>query len=224
MTRFFLNTNPFTSGITPELLDPDKNLPGGIQWPAGPRDINYPSHRAAVRGSERLFAPGSRFPGSEKRFPTPTGKINIAPAGILKEKGFQNCTRKAIPGSSPGRNRFQLLIGEVVDFLPSSGFWALPQKPEKLLFIQIHPKRARELGIQSGDRVAVENGWGKIEAPAWVTDRVDEESLFCPLGADPYDPIFPYESPCGLMDFVPEGENCGRRYLETTEVKVRKIS
>ncbi|MCX5908477.1 MAG: molybdopterin-dependent oxidoreductase, partial [Deltaproteobacteria bacterium] len=55
MSRFFLDRCPFTSGITPDLLDPDKNLPGGIQWPAAPGEIDYPSHRAAVRGDERLF-------------------------------------------------------------------------------------------------------------------------------------------------------------------------
>ncbi len=224
MSRFFLEGSPLTAGITPELLDPGKNTPGGIQWPGSQREIDFPTHRAAVRGGERLFAPGTRFPGSEKRFPTLTGKINLSPAQITEEKGFQNFIRTSPPLKFHGGNKFQLLTGEVVDFMPAAGFWALPQKPEKLLYVQIHPKRAKELGVQNGDKVAVENNWGKIEAPAWVTDLVDEESIFCPLGAEPYDPIFPYESPCGLMDFVPEGENCGRRYLETTEVRVRKIS
>ncbi|MBW2148906.1 MAG: molybdopterin-dependent oxidoreductase, partial [Deltaproteobacteria bacterium] len=35
MTRHFLSANPLTSGITPELLDPEINTPGGIQWPVG---------------------------------------------------------------------------------------------------------------------------------------------------------------------------------------------
>ncbi len=224
MSRFFLDRCPFTLGITPDLLDPDKNLPGGIQWPAAPGEIDYPSHRAAVRGNERLFALGSRSLGSDQRFPTPTGKMNLSPAEILKEKGFQNFTRNLIPSGPQGGHHFHLLAGEVMDFLPSAGFWTLPAKPGKLLFVQIHPKRAKELGIQNGEMVAVENGHGKIEAPAWITDLTDEESIFCPLGGDLYDPIFPFESPCNLMDFVREDENCGRRYLEATEVKVRKIS
>ena len=117
-----------------------------------------------------------------------------------------------------------LVVGELVDYLPSAGFWALPQKPGKPLFIQIHPKRARELGIDNGEMIVVENDIGRIEAPAWVTDHVDEETIFFPLGADPYDPTNPFECGCGLMDFVAENENCGRRYLEAALVKVRKDS
>jgi anaerobic selenocysteine-containing dehydrogenase len=232
MTRHFLSANPLTSGITPELLDPETNPPGGIQWPIdSDGEADFPSHRAAVRGREDLFRPETRFPGSEKRFPTPSGRVRISPREIAEEKGFQMFgwfqglagagSRKR--GSLKG-NRFMLVVGELVDYLPSAGFWALPQKPRKPLFIQIHPKRARELGIDNGEIIVVENDIGRIEAPAWVTDHVDEETIFYPLGADPYDPTNPFECGCGLMDFVAENENCGRRYLEAALVKVRKDS
>ncbi len=232
MTRCFLASNPLTLGIAPELLDPETNLPGGIQWPTDSDGKDgFPSHRAAVRGSEGLFRPGTHFPGSGKRFPTLSGRVRISPREIAKGKGFQSFARFHDPpgigfrkASSLRGNRFILVVGELVDYLPSAGFWALPQKSEKLLFVQIHPKRARELSIQNGERIVVENDRGKIEAPAWVTDQVDEETIFYPLGADPYDPTYPFECACGLMDFVAENENCGPRYPEATLVKVRKSS
>jgi len=232
LTEFFLTANPLTAGITPELLDPKTNPPGGIQWPAASKaETDFPSHRAAVRGCEGLFRPGSRFPGSEKRFPTPSGKVNISPKEIAEEKGFERFARHSDLPGIPSRernsltgNRFILITGELVDYIPSAGFWALPQKPGKSLFVQIHPKKAKALGIQNGEMVVIENERGKIKAPVWVTDQVDEETIFCPLGADPYDPSYPYESACSLMDFVLENENGGRRCLEATLVKVQKSS
>ena len=231
MAEFFFTANPLTAGITPELLDPETNPPGGIQWPVTSKaGTEFPSHRAAVRGCEGLFRPGSLFPGSDQRFPTPSGKVNISPGEIAAEKGFEGFARYSdLPGISAHArnsltgNRFLLVTGENVDYVPCAGFWALPQKPEKSLFVQIHPRRAKALGIRNGEMVVVENDRGRIKAPAWVTDQVDEETIFCPLDADPYDPSYPYESACGLMDFVPENEDCGRRYVEATLVKVKKV-
>jgi anaerobic selenocysteine-containing dehydrogenase len=154
----------------------------------------------------------------------------MSPSEIEKEKGFQSFTKYpelrigSTKGSSMKGNRFILVVGELVDYLPSAGFWPLPKRPEIPLFLQIHPKRARELGIENGGIMIVENELGRIKAPAWVTDQVDEETILCPLGADPYDPIYPFETPYGLIDFMPENENCGRRYLGAALVKVRRSS
>ena len=115
-----------------------------------------------------------------------------------------------------------LITGEIVDSLPAAGFWAIPQQFQIPLFAQIHPKKARELGVQSGDRILLENGRGKMEAPAWVTDQVEENMVFCPSGADPFDPKFPIASPRSLFDFVPENDGCGRKIKGSTIVKVRK--
>ncbi|MBI5968211.1 MAG: molybdopterin-dependent oxidoreductase [Deltaproteobacteria bacterium] len=231
ITRYFLALNPLTSGITPELLDPETNPPGGIQWPvADGGEVDFPSQRAAVRGEVRLFRPGSFFPGSRKRFPTPSGKVKISPREITAEKGFQAFARyQDLPGIGSRTeglvkgDRFILITGELVDYLPASGFLALPQKPEKCLFIQIHPRRAKELNIHQGEMIVVENERGKIKGPAWITERVDEETLFCPMGVKAFDPLNRFESPSGLMDFVPEDDHCGRRYLEAARVKVRKV-
>lgn len=224
MARFFLQKSPLLIGITPELLDPEKNLPGGIQWPAIADEIDFPNHRAAVRGSEGLFRPGSQFPGTNKRFPTPTGKIDLSPVKISAEPGLQNIAKIPSPGNGLKANQLTLITGEIVDYLPSAGFRAIPQKFQIPLLAQIHPKKARELEVQNGDRILLENGRGKIEAPVWVTDQVEEGMVFCPLGADPYNPNFPSASPGGLFEFVPENDGHGRRMLESTVVKVRKDS
>jgi anaerobic selenocysteine-containing dehydrogenase len=117
-----------------------------------------------------------------------------------------------------------LITGETVDCLPSAGFGAVPQKLQIPLFAQIHPKKARELGVQNGDRILLENKRGKMEAPAWVTDQVEEGMVFCPSAADPFDPNFPVANPRGLFEFVPEDDGCGRRAMGSTLVKVRKAS
>jgi anaerobic selenocysteine-containing dehydrogenase len=224
MTRYFLQRSPLLAGITPELLDPERNLPGGIQWPAFADEIDFANHRAAVRGCEGLFQPGSQILGTDKRFPTPTGKIDLSPVKISAEPGFQNLAGIPALGKGLKANQLILITGEIVDFLPSAGFWAIPQKFQIPLFAQIHPKKARELGVQSGDRILLENGRGKMEAPVWVTDQVGENIVFCPSGADPYDPNFPIASPRGLFEFVPENDGHGRKMPGSTIVKARKAS
>lgn len=224
MTRYFLQSSPLLAGVTPELLDPEKSLPGGIQWPASADEVDFPNPRAAVRGREGLFRPGSQIPGTDRRFPTLTGKIDLSPKKISPEPGFQNLFRTPALGNGLKANQLILLTGEIVDFLPSAGFWAIPQKFQIPLFVQIHPKKARELGVQNGDRILLENRRGKLEAPAWVTDQVEENIVFCPSGADPYDPNFPIASPRGLFEFVPENDGCGCKMLGSTIVTVRKAS
>jgi anaerobic selenocysteine-containing dehydrogenase len=224
MTRFFLQQSPLLAGITPELLDPEKNLPGGIQWPASAENIDFPDHRAAVRGGQGLFRPGTFFPGTDKRFPTPSGKINLSPAEISKEPGFHHFGAPPHGGRNSKGKMLILVTGEIVDYMPAAGFWALPQPLQIPLFAQIHPQKARELGIQSGDRIILENERGKIEAPAWVTDQVDANTVFCPSGVDPYDPNFPAVSPHALFELIPASEGRGRRRAESTFVRVRRIS
>ena len=224
MTRYFLQKSPLLAGITPELLDPEKNLPGGIQWPASADEIDFPSYRAAVRGGERLFRPGSQILGTDKRFPTPTGKIDLSPVKISDEFGFENLAKIPTLGNALKANQLILITGEIVDSLPSAGFWAIPQQFQIPLFAQIHPKKARELGVQNGDRILLENGRGKMEAPVWITDQVEENVVFCPAGADPYDPNFPIASPRSLFEFVPENDGCGRKMLGSTIVKARRVS
>ena len=224
MTRYFLQRSPLLAGITPELLDPEKSPAGGIQWPASADEIDFPNHRAAVRGREGLFQPGSQIPGTGKRFPTPTGKIDLSPAKISAQPGFHNLIKIPPSGNGFKTNQLILLTGEIVDSLPAAGFWAIPQQFQISLFAQMHPKKARELGVQNGDRILLENKRGKMEAPVWVTDQVEENIVFCPSGADPFDPKFPSATPRGLFEFVPEDDGCGRKIMGSTLVKVRKAS
>jgi anaerobic selenocysteine-containing dehydrogenase len=224
MTRYFLQSSPLLAGITPELLDPEKNPAGGIQWPAPNDEIEFPSQKAAVRGREGLFRPGSQIPGTERRFPTPTGKIDLSPAKISAEPGFENFAKIPILENGLKARQMILITGETVDSLPAAGFWAAPQHLQIPLFAQIHPKKARALGVQTGDRILLENARGKLEAPVWITDQVEENMVFCPIGTDSYDPNFPILSSRGLFEFLPENDGRGRRMPESTLVKVRKSS
>ena len=224
MSRYFLARSPLLTGITPELLDPEKNPAGGIQWPASVEEVDFPSHRAAIRGREGLFRPGSAIPGTDKRFPTATGKVDISPKSIAAGSGFQNLVISPSSGNGILPNQLILITGEIIDSLPGAGLWPISQEFKIPLFARIHPKKARQLGVQNGDRIILQNKRGKIEAPAWITDQVEENMVFCPSGADPNMSDFPIGSPRGLFEFIPDNEEGGRRMMGSTVVTVRKIT
>jgi formate dehydrogenase major subunit/formate dehydrogenase alpha subunit len=59
----------------------------------------------------------------------------------------------------------------------SAGLNALSSGP----FVEVHPKDAKRLKIQDGDRVKVSSRRGTIELAARVADRVDQGVLFIPF-------------------------------------------
>ena len=59
------------------------------------------------------------------------------------------------------------------------------------LYCQMHPERARALGIDDGDRVRIESAAGSIEARAWITPGIRPSSVFVPIGWDERQPHHP---------------------------------
>lgn len=228
MTDFFLGQGKLTAGITSELLDPEKNPPGGIMWPClDIKETGY-EERAPVRGKGILFKPHELFPGSDRRFPTPSGKIEIA-SDRLKEHGLDYLPVYHTPVESPTdtpdlAQRFPLILstGTFVDYIPELGYWlSWGDETEKArLFIQVHPRIARLLGIKNGDTVIVENDRGSVEGPCWVSKAVNLRSVWCPEATDEFQPLFPYPSANGLMKNIPNAYERGQVNSNLTLVRI----
>ena len=140
-----------------------------------------------------------RFRERVNGFPPRQGRSISLPKESLPNPGFPNLAKISAIENRLKANQLILITGETVDCLPSAGFWAIPQQIQIPLFAQIHPKKARELAVQSGDRILLENGKGKMEAPAWVTDQVEENMVFCPSGGRSLRPKFSHDEPKGSV-------------------------
>ena len=68
------------------------------------------------------------------------------------------------------------------------------------LFCQIHPDKAKKLGIADGDRVKVESAHGSIEAMAWVHAGIRPSAVFIPIGWGERQPYNPWRSVNFLTD------------------------
>ena len=62
------------------------------------------------------------------------------------------------------------------------------------LFAQIHPDKARAIGVGDGERVRVETAHGMIEARAWITPGIRPDAVFVPIGWDERQPLNPWPS------------------------------
>ena len=68
------------------------------------------------------------------------------------------------------------------------------------LYCQLHPRKAEALGIGDGERVRVETARGAIEAMAWVSAGIREDSVFIPIGWGERQPYHPWRSVNFLTD------------------------
>ena len=72
-------------------------------------------------------------------------------------------------------------------------FWQAQEMwPE--LYCQMHPDKARQIGVKDGDRVRVETPGAAIEARAWVTPGIRPTAVFIPIGWDTRQPFNPAET------------------------------
>ncbi|MCP4488083.1 MAG: molybdopterin-dependent oxidoreductase [Gammaproteobacteria bacterium] len=72
-------------------------------------------------------------------------------------------------------------------------FWQAQEMwPE--LYCQIHPDKAKKLGIKDGDSVIVEAANGRINARAWIHRGIRSSSVFIPIGWDAQQPFHPASS------------------------------
>ena len=68
------------------------------------------------------------------------------------------------------------------------------------LYVQIHPDRAKEHGIEDGTRVRIETSHGEIEAVAWLHAGIRPTAVFIPIGWGERQPFHPWRSVNFLTD------------------------
>ena len=68
------------------------------------------------------------------------------------------------------------------------------------LYVQIHPDKAREKGIEDGGRVRIETSHGAIEARAWLHAGIRPTSVFVPIGWGEHQPFNPWRPVNFLTD------------------------
>lgn len=208
---YFLGNCPLTAKASIDLLDPETNPSGGLLWPCtNDEDLAFEDNyfiKGNVRGPNILFQRQKNFPLSERRFPTPSGRITFEGLDVRPPNGAVLPPAEHYP--------LTLIVGTLVDCIAEFGFFVGNRKPgEGSPFIKIHPQVARLLGISGGTPVVVENELGSVVGPAWLSDEVAPGTVWCPEAVDPRQPHFSAQSPRSLFSLLP-GASC-----ETSRTKV----
>jgi anaerobic selenocysteine-containing dehydrogenase/Fe-S-cluster-containing hydrogenase component 2 len=136
-----------------------------------------------------------------------------ADAGVLSpfcrpDTGSARARIVAASGDGPGaRLRARGFDTELVTGRPPAAhfhslthyFWQAQEMwPD--LYCQIHPDKARALGIADGERVRVETAHGAIEALAWLHAGIRPSCVFVPIGWGERQPYHPWRSVNFLTD------------------------
>lgn len=222
----FLEQNPLTLAATIDKLDPEKHPPGGLLWPCiEDTDLEFENNRfikGNIRGRNILFLRGQIYPYTDKRFPTPDGKISLAYLNQTEEKGenvtdpqFQedNTTFSLLEKDSSFP--FILTTGILIDCIEEFGpFVSDRDEWTKPGILQIHPQIAKIFNIKSGEDILVENERGSFTAPALLNEDLDPRVVWCPDGVDPYQPHWKGESPCSLFEAPGLPDEINRPYTK----------
>lgn len=168
-----LRQNPWTSAVTVDLLDPERNPPGGILWPCtDTAQIAFEDSRFSrgdVRGSPNvLFRRNRSFPLGTTRFPTSDGRVTFPPAA------------RAQPNEPPPDDALLLVPGSPVDHVePYSGMVVGRAAGPALPALSVHPRTAARLNLREGDVAVVSNAWGELKGVVDVTETVAVNTVGC---------------------------------------------
>jgi len=132
-----------------------------------------------IRGKEglQLPCPSENHPGTPRlftnlRFPRPDGR-----AALLSRK--QQDAAEMPDESYP----FSLNTGRVKDhFNTGTRTFRVPRLNKKAsdVFIEIHPRDAKELDVEDGNSLAVISRRGKLTGKARITDSIRKKTIFVP--------------------------------------------
>jgi anaerobic selenocysteine-containing dehydrogenase len=167
-----LRQNPWTRAATVELLDPERNPPGGILWPCSEiAQIAFEESRFTrgdVRGSPNvLFQRNRAFPLGATRFPTSDGRLTVAAAnrGMFEE---------------PDAGALRLVPAVPVDHVEHYSGMTLGRAPGPARpVLSLHPRTAMRFKLKEGDLATVENALGALTGVVSVTETVAENTIGC---------------------------------------------
>lgn len=199
MTDWIQQQETFTYGCIKKTCDPATTPKGGVMWPAFTEEeaMKYEFSDAKIRGKWIMYQ-DEPYPESDKRFPTPSGKIEIA-SNVLKDIGWDYLPqhRESYPTQVSAPEDFKehpivLCTGRLVSSFHEMGhWWPWCDELEPDRFIIIHPKLAEVLGIEDGDYVKLESFRSEIDGYAWVCEETDPRQVWVPCSTDEYQPFVP---------------------------------
>lgn len=192
----FLAGNPLTRALSADTLDPERSPPGGVLWPCTEAaDIVFEESRfirGDVRGRNILFVKGENYPLADRRFPTPSGKIELHDP--------ERPVAMAVDGPDDGTHPLILTTGCLVDVVEEFGLFVSDRGADATAWmVQIHPQLGSVLALVNGDTVVVENSRGSFAGPVWLNEGVDPRVIWCPDGIDSHSPGFKGEGPRSLF-------------------------
>ena len=198
---WFNKQEPFTAGCTKKTLDPETTPKGGVMWPAATEEdaMKYEFPDAKIRGKYIMYQ-DEPYPDSDppQRFPTPSGKIEIACKSI-DDIGWDYLPQHHEGGHTPvsdpedfKEHPVILCTGRPVSSFHEMGhWWPWCDELEPDRYIQIHPQLAEVLGIEDGDYVKLESMRSEIDGYAWVTEETDPRQVWVYCSTDEYQPFVP---------------------------------
>lgn len=124
----------------------------------------------------------------DHRFPTPSGKIELA-SERMRRRGYDPVPVYIPPDPIPA-DRFRLLVGKNAFFTHAynqNNPWLHELMPENRIWI--HPVPAASRGIEDGEWVRVTSPVGEVRIRAWVTERIRPDCVHIPHGFDHLSPF-----------------------------------
>lgn len=91
------------------------------------------------------------------------------------------------------------------------------------LFAQIHPSKAKSLGIEDGSEIRIETAHGAVEARAWLTRNIRETAVFVPIGWDERQPFHPWRPANFLTDKTQPDSLADQTNLKSLLCRVRAL-
>ncbi|MCG8547759.1 MAG: molybdopterin-dependent oxidoreductase [Alphaproteobacteria bacterium] len=135
---------------------------------------------------------------------------NAPPGAQLRAEGFDT---ELITGRPPAAH----FHSWTHDFWQAQEMWPDP-------YIQIHPQKAADIGVEDGDRVHVETTDGAIEARAWVREGIRPTAVYVPIGWGEKQPYNPWRPVNYLTDHMQRDPLADQTNLKTRLCKVSRAA